>query len=135
MFQPFIRLLLLTQLAVSGTQVQPRDPVANRPAATGSISGRVTAADTGAPIRRAQVMVGGGSIKQVVAFTDAEGRFVLSNLSPGSYLLTATAGFFRGGYLPGGYGVAYLGPAVGGRPTTARRTGDRGYSSDRDAGR
>ena len=39
--------------------IQPRDPTVKTAVGTGSISGKVIAADTGAPIRRAQVTLSG----------------------------------------------------------------------------
>ena len=38
---------------------QPRDPTVKTAVGTGAISGKVIAADTGAPIRRAQVTISG----------------------------------------------------------------------------
>src|SRR5262249_11088897 len=42
-----------------GQQTPPRDQQAPAPAATASISGRVLTADTGRPVKRAQVMISG----------------------------------------------------------------------------
>src|SRR5688572_11604935 len=61
------------------------------PRGTGVIRGRVTAQDTGAPVRRAQVRgtsagAGGGRL----ATTDADGRFELRDLPAGQWSLTAS---------------------------------------------
>src|SRR5688572_4844777 len=61
------------------------------PRGTGVIRGRVTAQDTGAPVRRAQVRgtsagAGGGRL----ATTDADGRFELRDLPAGQWQLTAS---------------------------------------------
>lgn len=61
------------------------------PTGTGIISGRVTAQDTGAPVRRAQVR---GTTPGVpfgrLATTDADGRFELRDLPAGQWQLTAS---------------------------------------------
>jgi hypothetical protein len=50
----------VTTIQVSPPQgTQPRDPSAKPTVGTGAISGKVVAADTGTPIRRAQVTIGG----------------------------------------------------------------------------
>lgn len=57
---------------------------------TGAIEGRVVDRATGAGVRRAQVFVNGGADgKQVTAQTDASGRFLLPNVRPGAYRVTA----------------------------------------------
>jgi protocatechuate 3,4-dioxygenase beta subunit len=76
------------------------------------IRGRVLNAVTGAPLKRATVWVepfsptrgvnGAPSVSGPSATTDAEGRFALDNVDPGSYLLSAR----RSGYLDQGYGAA-----------------------------
>ncbi len=60
----------------------------------GTIEGRVANALTGAPIRRATVVLTGGEIR-LVAETDSEGRFDFAGLPAGSYRLTAN----RSGFL------------------------------------
>jgi hypothetical protein len=72
----------------------PRD-VRDTPTGTSIIRGRVVAADTGAPIRRAQVRAMAGEIRESrMASTDAQGRFELRDLPAARWDLTASkAGF------------------------------------------
>ena len=80
----------------------PQTPARDRRAddvkpGTATIRGQVVAADTGAPLRRAQIRVfntsgpGGGGMAQ----TDAQGRFELSQLQAGRYSISAS----RAGYV------------------------------------
>ena len=75
----------------------PQPPTRARPAVdplTASIQGRVTAADTGAPIRRAEVRaMNERSVNRLVT-TDGDGRFELRNLPAGEYRLTASKSGF-----------------------------------------
>lgn len=86
-----------------------------------AIAGRVVNAATGAPLKRATVWVeafsaargvnGGPSVAGPSTVTDAQGRFSLENIDPGSYFLSAR----RSGYLDQGYGAAEpdaVGPPV-----------------------
>jgi hypothetical protein len=85
------------QVVQPGSQAPARDRRADdgKPG-TAIIRGQVVAADTGTPLRRAQVRVfsmggpGGG-----VAQTDAQGRFELAQLPAGRYNISAT----RAGYV------------------------------------
>jgi protocatechuate 3,4-dioxygenase beta subunit len=84
------------------------------------IRGRVLNAATGAPLKRASVWVepfsptrgvnGAPTMSGPAATTDAEGRFTLDNVDPGTYLLNAR----RTGYLDQGYGAGE--PEVVGPP-------------------
>jgi hypothetical protein len=81
-----------------------RDQPPTPRAGTGVIRGRVVRADTGEPLRRAQVRVdewstGDGS-GPAATTTDAEGRYELTQLPAGRYQLKAT----RGGYVDVAYG-------------------------------
>ncbi len=86
----------------------------------GAIAGRVVNATTGAPLKRAAVWVeafapargvnGAPSVAGPSTVTDAQGRFSLENIDPGSYFLSAR----RTGYLDQGYGAAE--PEVVGTP-------------------
>jgi hypothetical protein len=71
-----------------------RDP-REQQTGTSVIRGRVVAADTGTPIRRAQVRAFAGEMRESrIASTDAEGRFELKDLPAGRWNLSATkAGF------------------------------------------
>lgn len=84
-------------------RVPPRAAVreAEAPAGTSVIRGLVVAADTGAPIRRAQVRVSSGETRTTrVTITDAEGRFEVRDLPAGRYTVTAS----KGGYVTLQYG-------------------------------
>lgn len=75
-------------------------PARPRPAIdplTASIHGRVTTADSGAPIRRAEVraMANSGGISRL-ATTDGDGRFELRDMPVGQYRLTVT----KSGFVP-----------------------------------
>lgn len=73
----------------------PRDNNAAQPAGTAIIRGRVLVADTGAPVRRAQVRATSADARAGrLASTDAQGRFELKDLPAGRWTLTASkAGF------------------------------------------
>jgi protocatechuate 3,4-dioxygenase beta subunit len=77
----------------------PRDSPAQRDAAAalpkGRIAGRVAAADTGRPVRRARVFLSGITVPGGRGvLTDDEGRFELTELPEGRYTLSAgKAGF------------------------------------------
>jgi hypothetical protein len=65
-----------------------------------SIRGRVLAADTSRPIRRARVILAGGGVATRSMSTNQEGRFEFRDLPPGRYTLSAA----RNGYLHITYG-------------------------------
>lgn len=76
-----------------GALQSPRDP--SRPLATGtaSLSGRVLAADTGRPVKRARIIITGGG-RPLSTTTDDQGRYQLGNLPAATYNVTAAkAGF------------------------------------------
>ncbi len=76
-------------------------------AQSGSLSGRVTAADTGAPLVHSSIYVT-GPIDEFVrnVFTDETGTFVVDGLAPGTYFVTATG--------PPPYRSATFGPPCSG---------------------
>ncbi|MBI2919215.1 MAG: S8 family serine peptidase [Chloroflexi bacterium] len=57
---------------------------------TGTITGKVTSASTGAPIAGARVTAGNRTV-----FTDAGGNYTISNLSPGTYRVEAETPGYR----------------------------------------
>jgi len=79
----------------------PRDtPVAPKPA-TGKIRGRVLAADTNAPLRRAQVTLLSGQLGvRRMTTTDGNGRYEFTEVGEGRYNVSAA----KGGYVMLQYG-------------------------------
>ena len=61
---------------------------------TGRLRGRVMAAETGGPVRRAQVRIMGPDIGSKTATTDAEGRFEFRDLPAGRFNLSANKSGF-----------------------------------------
>jgi hypothetical protein len=81
--------------AAAQTVPPPRDRPTQAATGTGRIRGRVVAADTGAPLRRAQVRLASWELRVFrTVSTDAQGRFDVTDLPAGSYGLTVT----RNGY-------------------------------------
>ncbi len=87
-------------------QLPTRDQVAgnqggDQAAGTAVIRGRVVAADSGMPVRRAQVRAQAGEIRaNRLVSTDAQGRFELKDLPAGRWTLTAS----KAGYMTLRYG-------------------------------
>ena len=92
----------------------PRDGAAAAvPTGTGRIRGRVVAAETGSPLRRAQVRISGNQPGlQATANTDQDGRYEFLNLPASSYMISVT----RNGYVTLQFGQ--LRPFEPGRPLT-----------------
>lgn len=92
------------QVPQAGGPLPPRDGTPATAAATGTaaIRGRVFAADSGRPLRRARVQIGGPGLPNngQTTSTDAEGRYEIKNLAGGRYTVTVT----RSGYLRLSYG-------------------------------
>jgi hypothetical protein len=78
--------------AAGGRQGAAARPARDRPAVegTGVIRGRVVTADTGTPVRRAQVQATFGGQRARVALTDGDGRFEMRDLPAGSVVLRAS---------------------------------------------
>ena len=68
----------------------PRQPKTG----TARLRGRITAVDTGGPVRRAQVRVSGPDIGSKTAVTDAEGRYEFRDLPGGRFNVAATKSGF-----------------------------------------
>lgn len=65
------------------------------PRGTAIIRGQIVAADTGTPIRRAQVRISSAEAREGrLAATDAQGRFEIKELPAGRYTMTAAKGGF-----------------------------------------
>jgi hypothetical protein len=68
---------------------------ADAPRGTAILRGQIVAADSGAPIRRAQVRVTSPDAREArIATTDAQGRFEIRELPAGRYTMTASKGGF-----------------------------------------
>ena len=67
---------------------------------TGRIRGRIVAADSGVPVRRAQVRITGNELAMKTSLTDGEGRFEFRDLPAGRFTLTAQ----KPGYMTVQYG-------------------------------
>ncbi len=93
----FAAAVALTGSVLVGAQGRgfPRDARQQAPAGTAVIRGRVVTADTGSPIRRAQVRaISTDTRGSRLASTDGQGRFELRDLPAGRWELTASkAGF------------------------------------------
>ena len=75
--------------------VPPRDRVQTETArGTAVLRGVVLAADTGGPIRRAQVRISGQAAGNRLATTDAQGRYEVRDLPAGRYTIAAAKGGF-----------------------------------------
>jgi hypothetical protein len=81
------------QAPARDTSAQPTSPAAQAPA-TGKISGRVLAADTGRPVPRARVMLSGAQFNGRGALTDDTGAFDLTGLPEGRFTLTVSKSGF-----------------------------------------
>ena len=84
------------QIVVGGESMQMMPPGGPRQmkTGTGSIKGRLLAADTGNPVRRAQVRLTGQDVLPKMATSDNEGRFEFKDLPAGAFTLNAqTSGF------------------------------------------
>ena len=96
----FAVLLLAPQLQQAPPPQQPQTP-ANPPKATAVVRGRVAAADTGLPARRAQVRMtrtGTQGPNQTMSTTvDADGNYEFTALLPGRYIVSAA----KSGYVDG----------------------------------
>ncbi len=70
-------------------------PRVDAPRGTAIMRGQIVAADTGTPIRRAQVRISSPEAREGrLAATDAQGRFEIKELPAGRYTLTASKGGF-----------------------------------------
>ncbi len=83
-------------------QTPPRDTQPTRQTGTAVIRGRVVAADTSRPLRRAQIRLTAPELGRdnVTMSTDADGRYEITDLPAGRYTLQVS----RSGYLPLRYG-------------------------------
>jgi hypothetical protein len=116
--ETMLPLLLIAALALP--QGQTRDPKAPpaqaaQPAGKGAIAGTVVSADRGQAVRRARVVLNGGTPKVTRAVqTDDQGAFRFADLPSGQFTLTAS----KGGYVESIFGQRQPGS---GRPGTPIR--------------
>jgi hypothetical protein len=97
-----MRTILAALLLLAAQPQEPRRDAGTavaKPAGTGVIRGRVVAADTREPIRRAVVTVYGGTTSEGI-YTDARGRYEMRGLAPGSYWVWAEPNLYQGQFLP-----------------------------------
>jgi hypothetical protein len=95
--------VVLTGTALAGSAQVPAKPAASE-ALTGVIRGRVIAADTRKPLRRARVRIMPGDQTRfdqpLTANTNSRGEFEVTGIAPGSYFVSGS----RAGYLTIDYG-------------------------------
>ena len=89
------------QIVVGGEPMQMLPPGGRQTkTGTGRIKGRLVAADTGNPVRRAQVRLTGQDVLPKSATTDNEGRFEFKDLPAGAFTLNAS----KSGFVAVNYG-------------------------------
>jgi protocatechuate 3,4-dioxygenase beta subunit len=86
--------------AQGGEPIQLPGPGRQMKSGTARVKGRVVAAETGAPVRRAQVRISGTDILPKTVTTDNEGAFEFRDLPAGRFTINAT----KSGYVSVGYG-------------------------------
>ena len=76
-------------------QGPPRDNTQPRPAGTATIRGHVVAADTGQPLRKAQVRITSGELRENrMTSTDADGKYEFKDVIAGRYTVNASKGSY-----------------------------------------
>ena len=131
-----VRIVLFALLYSLFPQGQLRDqPARNQqpPSAGVSISGRVQAAGTGAPVQGAVIVLVAfplmesrssgrttepGQFDGRTAMTDTSGGFSFTGVAPGAYRLIVSPAFYQGRFLPAGHGATQ--PNDPGRTVTVR---------------
>lgn len=103
------------QIVVESTQIREAvgpmaGPRGQMKTGTGRITGRVLSAETGAPLRRAQVRITAPEIGAKASLTDIEGRYEFKDLPAGRFTVNAS----KSGYVPVQYGQTR--PYESGRP-------------------
>src|SRR5436305_816925 len=82
----------------AGQLAQPQNPNAPPPPpGTATLRGHVLAADTGLPLRKAQVRIMAGDIRENrLATTDADGKFEFKDVRAGRYTIQVSKGSYVG---------------------------------------
>jgi hypothetical protein len=93
-----------------GEPMQMPAPGRELKSGTGGIKGRLVTADSGAPVRRAQVRLSGPEILPKTSTTDNEGRYEFTGLPAGRFTISAS----KGGYMTVNYGQSR--PFESGKP-------------------
>src|SRR5258707_2192983 len=76
---------------------QPANPNAPPPPGTSTVRGHVFAADSGQPLRKAQVRMMSGELRENrLATTDVEGRYEFKEVRAGRYNISANEGSYVG---------------------------------------
>lgn len=90
-------------------QMPPRDNAATPATGTGVISGRITEAETGKPLRRVTVqIVGRGALRETRATsTNDDGRFIVRDLPAGEFSVSVR----KPGYVSTGFGAISMNEA------------------------
>lgn len=95
-----VLVLTLAQQAMPGIQPRPAAPGEAQAKGTAIVRGRITAADTGRPLRRARVTLSAPRGEARSTSTNVRGEYELRDVPAGRYQL----GVQRSGYLPMMYG-------------------------------
>lgn len=78
-----------------GPQTPPRDNAQPKAVGTATIRGHVLAADTGQPLRKAQVRITSGELRENrMTSTDADGKFEFKEVVAGRYSVNASKGSY-----------------------------------------
>ena len=109
---PAVAQVQIQQEVFVGPDAPPMGPMQGRQVRTGTgrLRGRVLAAESGAPLRRAQVRLTGPDIGSKVALTDGQGRYEFTDLPDGRFVVMAT----KSGYVSVQYGQSR--PFESGKP-------------------
>lgn len=87
--------LIFTLLAPQGTLQPPQNQQQPPPAGTATVRGHVTAADTGQPLRKAQVRIVAAEIRENrLATTDENGAYEFTDVRPARYTILASKGSY-----------------------------------------
>ncbi len=110
-----MRTSLLAVVAICGFAVPSWAGQQTPPADTGTLTGKLTSADSTAPIRKAQIkLVTVPPYATITTVSDAEGRYEFNAVAPGDYILSAA----KPGYLEMALGASRPGPGVAGTIVT-----------------